>query len=106
MIDIALNIKTFKKIKIETLNKVSILSVIGLTIFYLFMANGVVMTNYQKTLLQKNVNNLQMEIRALNLELSDKRSIGFLQKAVQDLNLVASDQVQYIMVAGPVAKNQ
>jgi len=64
------------------------------------------LANYQKTMLQKNIDNLRMEIRTLNLELSDKRSIGFLKKAVQDLNLVVNDQIQYVKIAGPVAKNQ
>ncbi len=106
MIDIALNIKTFKNIKIETLNMVSILSVIGLIIVYLFMTNNVVMANYQKTMLQKNIDGLRMEIRTLNLELSDKRSISFLKGAIQNLNLVINDRIHYIKVAGPVAKNQ
>jgi len=101
-----LKIKAFKSIKIEMLNAISVLSIIALMIFYLFMTNNVVMTNYQKTLLQKNIDNLRMEIRVLNLELSDKRSIGFLKKAAQDLNLVVNDQIQYVKIAGPVAKNQ
>ena len=106
MTEAILKIKAFKSIKIETLNAILILSVAVLTIFYLFMINGVVLANYQKTMLQKNIDNLRMEIRILNLELSDKRSIGFLKKAVQDLNLVVNDQIQYVKIAGPVAKNQ
>lgn len=101
-----LKIKAFKSVKIETLNTISVLSIVVLTIFYLFMTNNVVMANYRKTMLQKNIDSLRMEIRTLNLELSDKRSIGFLKKAVQDLNLVVNDQIQYIKIAGPVAKNQ
>ena len=106
MTEAILKIKAFKSIKIETLNAILILSVAVLTIFYLFMINGVVLANYQKTMLQKNIDNLRMEIRILNLELSDKRSIGFLKKAAQDLNLVVNDQIQYVKIAGPVAKNQ
>lgn len=106
MTEAVLKIKAFKTIKIKTLNAVSVLSVAVLTILYLFLTNNVVMANYQKTLLQKSIDGLRMEIRNLNLELSDKRSIGFLKKAAQDLNLINSDQVQYVKVAGPVAKNQ
>ena len=106
MIGIALNIKTLKNIKIKTLNTVSILSVIGLSIFYLFMTNNVVMANYQKTVLQKSIDGLRMEIRALNLELSDKRSIGFLKGAIRDLNLVINDRIHYIKIVGPVAKSR
>jgi hypothetical protein len=106
MTEAILKIKAFKNIKIEALNTVLILSIVVLTVFYLFMTNGVVMANYQKTMLQKNIDNLRMEIRVLNLELSDKRSIGFLKKAAQDLNLVVNDQIQYVKIAGPVAKNQ
>ncbi len=105
MTAVILKIKAFKNIKIEALNMVLVLSIAALTFFYLFMTNSVVMANYQKTILQKNINNLRMEIRVLNLELSDKRSIGFLKKAALDLNLVVSDQIQYVKIAGPVAKN-
>ncbi len=106
MTEAILKIKMFKDVKIETLNKMLILSVAILTIFYLFITNSVVMANYRKTVLQKNIDNLRMEIRNLNLELSDKRSVSFLKKAAQDLNLIVSDQIQYIKVTGPVAKNQ
>ena len=101
-----LKIRAFKSIKIEALNTVLFLGIIALVIFYLFMTNNVVMVNYQKIMLQKNIDNLRMEIRVLNLELSDKRSIGFLKKAAQDLHLVVNDQIQYVKIAGPVAKNQ
>ncbi len=106
MTEAILKIKAFKNIKIEALNKVLFLSIIALIVFYLFMINSVVVANYQKIMLQKNINNLRTEIRVINLELSDKRSIGFLKKAAQDLNLVISDQIQYVKIAGPVAKNQ
>ena len=106
MTEAILKIRAFKTIKIETLNTILVLSVVALTVFYLFMTNSVVMANYQKTMLQKNIDNLRMEIRVLNLELSDKRSIGFLKKAAQELNLVVNDQIQYVKIAGPVAKNQ
>ena len=101
-----IKIKAFKDIKIETLNAISVLSIVALTVFYLFMINNVVMENYQKTMLQKNIDNLRAEIRTLNLELSDKRSIGFLQQDAQDLNLIVNDRIQYVKIAGPVAKNQ
>ena len=106
MTEAILKIKAFKNIKIEALNTVLFLSITTLIVFYLVMINSVVMANYQKIMLQKNIDNLRTEIRALNLELSDKRSIGFLKKAAQDLNLVISDQIQYVKIAGPVAKNQ
>ena len=102
----ALKIKAFKNIKIETLNVLAVLSIVALTIFYLFMINNVAMVNYQKTVLQKSIDNLRAGIRVLNLELSDKRSIGFLKKAAQELNLVVNDQIQYVKIVGPVAKNQ
>lgn len=106
MTEAILKIKAFKSVKIETLNASLVLSIVALTVFYLFMTNSVVMASYQKIMSQKNIDNLRREIRTLNLELSDKRSIGFLKKAAQDLNLVISDQIQYVKIAGPVAKNQ
>ncbi|MDP2945966.1 MAG: hypothetical protein Q8N61_00740 [bacterium] len=106
MTAVILKIKAFKNIKIEALNTILGLSIVALTVFYLFMINSVVMANYQKIMLQKNIDNLRTEIRTLNLELSDKRSIGFLKKAAQDLNLVVNDQIRYVKIAGPVAKNQ
>lgn len=101
-----LKIRAFRSVKIEALNIVLFLSIITLIVFYLFMINNVVMANYQKIMLQKNIDNLRTEIRVLNLELSDKRSVGFLKKAAQDLNLVINDQIQYVKIAGPVAKSQ
>lgn len=106
MTEAIFKIKAFKNVKIEALNAVLVLGIVVLTVFYLFMTNNVVMANYRKTMLQKNIDNLRNEIRAFNLELSDKRSIGFLKKAAQDFNLVVNDQIQYIKIAGPVAKSQ
>ncbi|KKS43611.1 hypothetical protein A2567_03260 [Candidatus Azambacteria bacterium RIFOXYD1_FULL_42_11] len=106
MTAIALKIKILKKIRIETLNIAAILGIAALTIFYLFMANNVAMENYRKTILQKNIDNLRTEIRSLNLELTNKRSIGFLKKAAAGLNLVINESIQYIKITGPVAKNQ
>lgn len=106
MTEAMLKIRAFKSVKIETLNAGLVFSIAALTIFYLFMTSSVVTTNYRKIMSQKNIDNLRIEIRTLNLELSQKRSISFLKKAAQDLNLVISDQIQYVKIAGPVAKNQ
>lgn len=106
MIEIALKIKNLKNIKAEKLNIIMILSIVALTVFYLFVANNVAMTNYRKTVLKRSIENLKIEIRTLNLELTQKRSIGFIKKAARDLNLVVNDVIQYIKVVGPVAKNQ
>ena len=100
-----IKIEAIRNVKIETLNAVLVLSIAILAVFYLFMANNVVMANYRKTILQKNIDNLKIEIRTLNLELTDKRSIAFLKKAAQDLNLVINESIQYIKIVGPVAKN-
>lgn len=94
------------KTRVETLNVAAIIGVTALTIFYLFMANNVAMENYRKTILQKNIDNLRTEIHNLNLELTSKRSIGFLKKAAAGLNLVINESIQYIKITGPVAKNQ
>ncbi|MDP2638918.1 MAG: hypothetical protein Q8P06_01995 [Candidatus Azambacteria bacterium] len=101
-----IKIKAFKNIEIEKLNIIFILSISVLVIFYLFMINGATMANYQKVMLQKKIDNIRAEIRTLNLELSDKRSIGFLKSAIQDLNLVVNDQIQYVEIIGAVAKNR
>lgn len=99
-------IKTmYKNIKIEQLNALAILSFAVLIIVYLFMTNNVAMANYKKVTLRKHIEILRTEIKVLNLELSDKRSIGFLKKAASELNLVVNENIQYIKIAGPVAKN-
>lgn len=98
-------IKTiYKNAKIEQLNIFALLAAAALIIIYLFIANNAASANYRKTFLQKHIDGLRMEIRILNLELSDKRSIGFLKKAAQGLNLVVSESIQYIKISGPVAK--
>ncbi len=106
MTEALVKIKAFRNIKIETLNKIAILSIVCLALFYLFIVNNIVLANYRKNMLQKNIDGIRTEIRNLNLQLSEKRSIGFLQQAVQSLGLIVNDQIQYIKVAGPVAKNQ
>jgi len=106
MTETLIKIRAFKSVKIETLNKMAILGVVCLALLCLFMANSVVLASYQKNMLQKNIDGIRTEIRNLNLKLSEKRSIGFLKQAVQSLGLIVNDQIQYIKVAGPVAKNQ
>ncbi|MBU2082073.1 hypothetical protein KKH14_01455 [Patescibacteria group bacterium] len=101
-----MRIKAFRNVNIETLNKVAVLGVMCLALLCLFMANNVALASYQKNMLQKNINDIRTEIRDLNLKLSEKRSIGFLKQAVQNLGLIVNDQIQYIKVVGPVAKNQ
>lgn len=97
-------VKVLKNTKIEYLNTVMIFALAALTGFYIFMANNVVMANYQKILLQKNIDGLKTEIMNFNLELTDKRSISFLKKAAQEIGLVINESIQYIKISGPVAK--
>lgn len=97
---------TYKNLKIERLNVFALLIASALIVIYLFIANNVAINNYRKTSLQKYIDGLRMEIRTLNLELTDKRSIGFLKKAAQDLNLVVNESIQYVKISGPVAKNE
>lgn len=98
--------KIRKNITIEQLNIFTLFITAILIIAYLFVANNAAMANYRKTSLQKHIDGLRMEIRTLNLELTDKRSISFLKKAAQGLNLVVNESIQYIKITGPVAKNQ
>ncbi len=120
MVEIALKIKSiftakkskgliiglFKSARIETLNALMMLGIVVLTVLYFFTTNNVALANYRKTYFQKSIDDLRMEIHNLNLELTDKRSIGFLKKAAEGLNLVVNESIQYIKVIGPVAKNQ
>ena len=100
-------IKTiYKNAKIEQLNIFALLAAAILIIVYLFVANNAAIANYRKTSLQKYIDGLRMEIRTLNLELTDRRSIGFLKKAAQNLNLVVNESIQYVKISGPVAKNE
>ena len=95
----------YKDLKIERLNALALLSFAALIMAYLFITNNVAMANFKKTTLQKNIESLRTEIKILNLELSEKRSIGFLKKAAGKLNLVVNENIQYIKITGPVAKN-
>lgn len=96
----------YQNIKIEKLNILAILTFTILIMAYFFITNNVAMTNYKKTTLQKHIENLRTEIKVLNLELSEKRSISFLKKAILGLNLVVNENIQYIKITGSVAKNQ
>ena len=100
-------IKTiYKNTKIEHLNILALLTVAALIIIYLFIANNAATANYRKTSLQKYIDSLRIDVRTLNLELADKRSIGFLKKEAGRLNLVVNEIIQYIKISGPVAKNK
>lgn len=96
----------YKNVTTEQLNIFALLTAAFLITIYLFIANNAAMANYRKISLQKYIDDLRIEIRTLNLELASKRSIGFLKKAAQDLNLVVNESIQYIKISGPVAKNQ
>ena len=99
------NITLFKKARIESVNAIMVFGIVVLIALYFFTANSVVMSNYSKTSLLKNAENIRMEIHNLNIELTDKRSIGFLKEAARALNLVVNANIQYIKVVGPVASN-
>lgn len=95
----------YKNLSTEQLNIFALLTAAVLIIVYLFIANNAAMANYRKTSLQKYIDGLRVEIRTINLELADKRSVGFLKKAANDLHLVVNENIQYIKITGPVAKN-
>lgn len=97
-------IKILRNTKVEYLNMIMILALALSVGLYMFMANNVATANYQKTVLQKGVDSLKTEIMNFNLELTDKRSIGFLKKAAQEIGLVINESIQYIKISGPVAK--
>lgn len=96
--------KFYKNLTIEQLNIAFLLLVLILVFVYLFLSNNVATANFRKATLQKNINNLMMEIKNLNFELAEKRSISFLKKSAQGLNLVVNESIQYIKVTGTVAK--
>ncbi len=100
-------IKTiYKNATIEQLNIFALITAAALIAAYLFIANNAATANYQKTSMQKYIDGLRVDIRTLNLELADKRSIGFLKKSAEIFNLVINESIQYIKISGPVAKNE
>lgn len=103
--NIGIELTLVKSIKIETLNILLISGIIVSTILYLFTSNSIALANYRKTTLQKSIESLKTEIRSLNLELTDKRSITFLKKAAEEAKLVVNENIQYIKVVGPVVRN-
>mgnify|MGYP001557780377 CR=1 FL=1 len=93
-----------RKMKIETLNIALIIGIAALAVTYLVSASSVATASYRESVLEKIIDGIKMEIMNINLELSEKRSIGFLKKAAAELNLVVSESIQYIKIVGPVAK--
>ncbi len=100
-----IGIGVFPNVRIEILNFALVLGIVIFTALYLFMSNNVVMTGYRAKSLERSIDNLKTDIQILNLELTNKRGIGFLEKAVKDFGFVISDSIKYIKVAGSVAKN-
>ncbi len=89
-------ISKLQDFRIEVLNFSLFLAIILLVIFHLALANSIAITDYSAKSARKNADNLQVEIRNLNLELTKTRSVSFLKEMSGTLNLVANDSIQYI----------
>lgn len=93
--------------RIEVLNFSLFLTIILLVILHLALANSIAITDYGAKSTRKSADNLQVEIRNLNLELTKTRSVSFLKEMSGALNLVANDSIQYIQsLPDIVALNQ
>ena len=104
---LAFYISKLQYFRIEVLNFSLFLAIILLVILHLALANSIAITDYGAKSARKNANNLQIEIRNLNLELTKTRSMSFLKEISGTLNLVANDSIQYIQgLPDIVALNQ
>lgn len=100
-------ISKLQDFRIEVLNFSLFLAVILLVILHLALANSIAITDYGAKSARKSADNLQVEIRNLNLELTKTRSVSFLKEMSGTLNLVANDSIQYIQsLPDTVALNQ
>jgi len=75
------------------------LVLILLTVVYLSQANKVVAKNFELRATQKAFEQKQVEIQSLTVSLMQSRSLGNLESAAKNLNLVAVDKMNYLKVA-------
>ena len=100
-------ISKLQHFRIEVFNFSLLLTIILLVILHLALANSIAITDYGAKSARKNADNLQVEIRNLNLELTKTRGMSFLKEMSSTLNLVTNDFIQYIQsLPDIVALNQ
>lgn len=104
---VASYISKLQNFRIEVLNFSLFAGIILLVVLHLLLANSIAITDYGAKSARKNADNLQIEIRNLNLKLTKTRSVGFLKEMSGVLNLVSNDSIQYIQsLPDAVALNQ
>lgn len=96
-----------KNVRVEVLNFALFLGIVALVAAHLLLANSAAISVYNAGIAQKTIENLQLDIRKLNLELSKIRSISFLRDISVKLNLLPVSSIQYVKRAPDfVALNQ
>lgn len=70
-----------------------------LSVVYLFQVNGLVAKNFQLHNLQKLLQQGQDKNQMLSVSLMQIRSLDNLERAAQNLNLVAIDKTNYLKIA-------
>lgn len=70
--------------------------IVSLFVLYTFQANSLSSDSYKLQEYQKRVSELQKKQRELQLKVSEVRSLSFLEKKVEELNMVQAEKVEYL----------
>jgi hypothetical protein len=75
------------------------LILVALSVFYLIQVNKMIAKNFELRNLQKILAQGQKENQALNVSLTQVRSLGNLQQAAKNLNLISIEKATYLKIA-------
>lgn len=82
-----------------------IVGVMLLSVLYLIQTNAVSTKGFEISELERQIRVLEYDVRKINVEVATYRSMESVEMRLADLDLVASQQVQYLTPAGnPVAR--
>ncbi len=80
---------------------------IALSVFYLMQVNNLIGKNFELRGLQKNLAKSEQENQVLSVNLTQMRSLGNLERAAKNLNLISIDKPGYLkMTPGTFALSE
>ena len=84
-----------------------IIFTVAFSLLYLLQTNAVSSKGFEMSELEKQINELERETQKLDVEISRHRSIQSIEERLQNLEMVAADNVEYAIPVGTaLARNE
>lgn len=91
-----------KKIKTKKLLVMFLIFSIGiLVILYVLQVNSAATKGYEIRGLKKRINELSDQNRALQVDISNLKSINILQSKTESFNMTEAENIEYVILASP-----